>query len=156
MANPYQPPAQVIQGDPVQALIAQLNRFASVDNVAPFTSNVLDTNVSLRALNLLRRQAETAKAGGDPSAQDLLNELSQPLTIMDPRSYISARIAQTTHILANYGDSLKLPTAKVGITTRDPRFQKKWGPWKWALAIAGIGAATIGAGIAAQRITRSA
>jgi len=122
-----------IEGDPVQALAAQVNRINKTALYAP-APGALTRDLASAAL-LLMQTIAIAAAVSDPYATDQLTELTAAMQ-NDPVGYVSARIVPITQALAVYGDRLGLPPASVGITKKDPRFKIKWDGWMYTSAIA--------------------
>lgn len=153
MAGPFTTGGGVaIQGDPVQALAAQVNRLTKQNLYAPAPGQ-LTRDLASSALVLMQTIA-IAAAIRDPYAVDQLNTLTAALA-QDPVGYVSSHVVQITQALAVYGDQLKLPPAKAGITKADPRFGIKWDAWMYTGAIAGGLASLIGAVTLAKRLSRS-
>ena len=152
MADPFVPSGQAVQGDPVIALAAQVNRVLQQELYAPGPGQ-LSRDLASSAIVLMQTIA-IAAAITDPLAADQVGLLTQALA-KDPIGYVSPRVKQITQALAIFGDQLGRPAAKVGITTRDPRFTRKWDAWMWASAI-GVGlTAALGAGLVAKRLGRA-
>lgn len=142
--------AQVVQGDPVQALAAQVNRLVEKQLYAPAPGQ-LTRDLAASALVLMQTIA-IAAAVTDPLAADQVGVLTQALK--DPVNYVAPRVTQITQALAIYGDQLGLAPAKTGITQRDPRFTRKWDGWMWTGAIALGLTAALGASRIAKRLAR--
>lgn len=152
MADPFQSSGGVtIQGDPIQALAAQVNRITRQTTFTPAPGQ-LTRDLATSAIVLMQGIA-LAAAPSDPYAAQQATELAQ--AIRNPTDYVSARVTQITQALAVYGDAKGLPPAKVGITRRDPRFAVKWDGWMWAGALAAGLSVAIGAATLARRLGRA-
>lgn len=124
-----------VTGDPVLALIAQLNRFAGKtftlgggcgsrrlvsaafpmvpgslsDAAATAAVLILESRYSCVGLDLFDGQkAKWARDG-----------------LIEPISFVTGNLPEITTTIAQFGDSLGLAPAAYGITTKSPLFQKK-------------------------------
>lgn len=138
-----------IQGDPVQALAAQVNRITKAELYAPAPGQI-SRDLASSALVLMQTIA-IAAAINDPYAVDQLNAITAAMK-QDPIGYVRPRVVQITQALAVYGDSLGLPPAKAGITQKDPRFGIKWDGWMYTGAIAAGLTALIAVTATAKRL----
>ena len=126
-----------ITGDDTTALIAQVNRFqdkALRPKFALATGKVpLDVAVVAHGLLLARLTGATVRMA-DAGTLAELEAVSK--SAGDPVGYIQPRVAQVARTLAQYGDSLGLPSAAVGIVSSS----KGWSTGqKIALAVGAVG-----------------
>lgn len=130
-----------VVGDPVIALFAQLNRFAG-RMVSPTTGAARHYVAEPFSLGLVSALPEMIR----PAAIDLRAAMAAVSILIDryqlttdtdsrltkwaissldsPQAFVRANIDTIVPIIAQYGDSLGLDPAAVGITTRDGRFTK--------------------------------
>jgi len=147
----------MVQGDPVVALIAQLNRFAGKQVTlssgkkatyvkAPFalaTGKITDAIATSAAMILVDRFQDAPLETYDQTSVDwAIAGLAG-----DTVAFVTGNLATITVAISQFGDKLGLEPAKVGITKRDPRFQPNT-PWG---IIALLGALTIGAVVVARK-----
>lgn len=140
-----------IDGDPVTALIAQINRFAgksvSLGSACATGSKVLLQAPFRLEPVLVPKAADTAwliasmRYSCSPlQSTDRLRWTDQGAT--NTWTWALNNLTELTTVIAAYGDSLGLPAASVGITTRDPKLVPKF-PYGTAALIAGL---ALGAG----------
>lgn len=130
-ASPYQ-----VKGDPVVALIAQLNRFAGKTvspsshctsrNYLPGGPLPLASSLSLHAATIANLIAtdryNCAPTGTYSKAKALwITNGSDGKEV----AFATANLAELTITIAQFADSLGLPAATVGITERDPKMTPK-------------------------------
>jgi hypothetical protein len=151
-ASPYQ-----IKGDPITALVAQLNRFAGKSVSpgscgaarlvsAPFpVAPVMDERaVTAAALIVWRRYSCVpvdvwSKAKEKWAADGMFGG--------NTRAFVMANLAEITTTIAQLGDSLGLEAATVGITARDPKMTPKFP----TMTVVGLGVLAIGAVLVSRR-----
>ncbi len=125
---PYQ-----VQGDPVVALIAQVNRFAGrslkigtcgsrayVPRAFPLNGGLTDAVTTAAALIIHDRYACVAVQIVNPQKLQWAIQ-----GISDSIAFVSQNLDEITLTLAQVGDSLGLSPANVGITTVDPKLKPK-------------------------------
>lgn len=150
MADPFHTSSGVaVQGDPVVALAAQVNRINGKAQFAPAPGQ-LSVDLALAAL-VIMQTITIAAAVSDPLAVDQLNAITAAFK-SNPVGYVAPRITQITQAIAIYGDTLGIPPAKIGITQKDPRFSIKWDGWMWVGALAAGATALLGAVVGARRL----
>lgn len=143
-----------IQGDPMVALVAQLNRFRTRQKLTqplpelPLVAGPITNEIAIEAITLL--QARALSAIEDPLAAASANELT--IALRQPIQYVAPRVSSIAQMLALFGDSLGLPPAKAGITRADPRFVKTWDVWMWASVLGSVGLASILVAFGARRL----
>lgn len=123
-----------IQGDPVVALIAQLNRFAGSSykvgtgcSARRYVSRVLPlmptlTDEAATAANILlydRYNCVSLDTWGKQKAKWALDGMN------DSIPFVLANLEEITLTIAQVGDALDLAPASVGITNVDPRLKPK-------------------------------
>jgi hypothetical protein len=139
-----------VQGDPVQALIAQLNRFAGktlavgscraaryVSRTIPLSSG-LTYEAALLAANLMysRYDCVPISLWGDDRVRWIAKGRDG-----DVVGFVAQNLAEFTVTIAQLGDQLGLDPASVGITTVDPKLaRRKMWPFYVGGAIALLGA----------------
>ena len=143
--SPYQ-----ITGDPVVALIAQLNRFAgkTVNPGAkcgprnylprgpiPTTSGVNDHVATIANLIMYDR----LNCISDTSLLDFRKMAAVNAALTTPVPWVNANIRDITVQIAQFADSLGLAAATAGITTKDPKFTPKLPLMPIAFGIALVG-----------------
>lgn len=131
-ASPYQ-----VKGDPVTALIAQLNRFAG-RTVNPGAKCGSRNYLPQGALPLATVLDDRAATAANLIMYDRLNCISDERLIDQNKlakvrnglansiSWAMANLADVTVQIAQLGDSLGLAPASVGITTVDPKLKPKF------------------------------
>jgi hypothetical protein len=130
--TPYQ-----VSGNPVMALIAQLNRFAgkTVDpgakcgkrNYLPYGALPLVTTLDSKAATTANLIVyDRLNCISDVSLLDFkaMEKVNNALT--NPIPWAMANLGDITIQIAQFADSLDLPPASVGITTRDPKMTPKF------------------------------
>lgn len=139
----------VIQGDPVVALLAQLNRFAGKTLSPPggaaprkyvsaeFTlgATAFDTRAASSAVAILIDRYQYAPLTG----YDKSKVIWATSGLDDPKTFVLANLDIIVPQIALYGDSLNLPAAPVGITTRDPKFTPSVTPAQVVIGALAIG-----------------
>lgn len=148
---PYQ-----VSGDPVMALIAQINRFnRSINLGGGCGSRNYLPHGKLPLATVLSDQAATM---ANVIMYDRFNCVDSSLIdfrklklIRDgsanPIPWANANLRDITVNIAQFADSLGLPTASVGITTVDPRVAPKFP----TLTVVALGALALGAVLFARR-----
>ena len=151
--SPYQ-----VVGDPVIALIAQLNRFAGrtvnpggkcgarnylPGGALPLVSAINDKVASTANLMMYDR----LNCISDSSLLDFRKMKAVNDALTNPVPWLTANLADVTTQIAQYADSLGLPTASVGITTRDPKMSPSF-PTKTVML---IGALALAAFVVSRR-----
>jgi hypothetical protein len=131
-----------IQGDPVIALIAQLNRYRKAKNAPelPLVPGPLTPAIALEALTILRDRLNAANTRlPDPSTAKQLAEIQRLLTASIPMAYLGyafANIDLITQQLALNANAQGYAPAKAGITAdTDPTAPK---PLIWPWVVAGV------------------
>lgn len=137
-----------IQGNPVMALIAQLNRFAK-KTVNPGGKCGSRNYLPQGALPLVTTLDEKAATTANLIMYDRLNCISD-VTLLDfrkmkvvndaltnPIPWAMANLNDITTQIAQFADSLDLAPAAVGITTRDPKMTPSF-PTKTVLLLGGL------------------
>ena len=150
--SPYQ-----IKGDPTVALIAQLNRFAK-RTVSPGggygNRNYLPAGELPLASSLDDKAATTAVLIVNDRygcvAVDVFSKQKAAWALSGLANavpFVTANLAELTTTIAQFGDSLGLSPATVGITNRDPKFTPKFP----VTTVAIVGALALAAIIVSRR-----
>lgn len=135
-------PAVAVQGDPVVALIAQVNRFVGksrgVGSVPfPLASSLDDsfigTKLATSAIIIALQRIDAAPL----MLQDHKHKRQLSDALTNPVPYVRAHLNQLTTTIAQFGDSKGLAPAAVGITKADPRFTPKF-PIKTVALLGGL------------------
>lgn len=151
-----------VQGDPIVALIAQVNRFAgktidtgrctgSAARTMPGNKLLLvpamTLEVAIRAAQLVQARYSCVATFDmfSASKEDWVLNAIQGDTV----TWANANLHEITMTIAQFGDSLGLSPAAVGITTRDEKLVPK--PKLATLASIGFVSLVLGAAIAARR-----
>lgn len=149
--SPYQ-----IAGDPVMALIAQLNRFAGRTIKLPdapgcrnSSRNYLPSGPLPLSTSLNDKSAVTANLIMYDRLQCVaigLVDMRKLQKVIDatenPMPHVQANLNDYTTNIAQFADSLGLPAAKVGITTVDPKVAPKF-PVTTVLLLGGLALAAV-------------
>lgn len=125
-----------VQGDPVVALLAQLNRFAGKEllvggSKAPrvyvraafplATGNLTDAQATAAVMILIDRyQSAPLGTYSGSKASWAINGLANAIP------FVTANLEEITTTIAEFGDSLGLSPAPVGITTKAEKFKPKF------------------------------
>lgn len=123
-----------VTGDPVLALIAQLNRFAGktltppgcgarkfVSAAFPMVPGAISDAAATSAVLILESRYSCAGVDMfDPQKAAWARN-----GLVDPISFVSSNLSEITTTIAQFGDSLGLEPASYGITTKNPLFKKK-------------------------------
>jgi hypothetical protein len=138
ITNPFAQKIIVVEGNSDLALIAQVNRWVKSGGGQPFPLlTPIAPGVATVAVQILQqRYASSLLQTADPTMLKLIMDLAS--AAQNPSSYVSANRDQIIQTLARYGDSIGLPAAEYGITSRG--FSWKW-PLVVVLALASIGSA---------------
>ena len=151
-ANPY-----TITGDPVMALIAQLNRFAG-KSVNPGAKCGVRNYLPQGALPLTTMLDDKSATTACLIVYDSMNCISDPRLIdftamakvnaalTNPIPWAMANLSDVTVRIAQFGDSLGLSPAAVGITKVDPKVAPKFP----IATVAIVGALAVAAFIVSQ------
>jgi hypothetical protein len=152
-ASPYQ-----IKGDPVTALVAQLNRFAGksvapgscgaarlvADPPFPVAPVLDDRAVSSAALIVWRRYSCVSI---DVWSKTKEKWAADALFGSNTRGWVMSNLAEITTTIAQFGDSLGLGPASVGITTLDPKMTPKFP----TMTVVALGLLAVGAVVVSRR-----
>jgi len=146
-ASPYQ-----IKGDPVVALLAQLNRFAGKTVKpggtcgerrlvgAPFSLQppIIDDRAATSAVLIVWQRYSCVPLDVWSSRKEkwIAAHLGG-----DARDFVRSNLNELTVTIAQFGDSLGLDAAKVGITELDPKMKPKFP----VMTVVLLGALAIGA-----------
>ena len=142
-----------IVGDPIIALKAQLNRFAGksfnpsgvkeprryVTMAFPLASgNLTDQQATVATIIVYDRYVSAPlEVYSAAKAAWAFRGLSG-----DTVAFVTANLAEITTTVAEYGDSLGLDPASVGITTRSPKFRSRF-PYGTVALVGGLVVAAI-------------
>lgn len=145
-----------VQGDPMIALLAQLNRFAGrtlnagvnctgckktssrryVAAPYPLVANAFNLAAATSAVMLLVDRYQYVP---DSSFDKRLSDWAMS-GYDDPMSFVLDNTATIVPMIAQFGDRLGLDPAEVGITERDPRIPKPFPTGKVVAAVGVVGA----------------
>jgi hypothetical protein len=148
-----------VSGDPVIALLAQLNRFAGeevslgsgcrakrfVGRAFPLKASAFDEWAATAVVAILVERYACGVGG------DATREYRWALSGLDnPLGFVRNNLDQVTLILAQAADAAGLDAANVGITTVDSKLK----PTPTWMLVTGIGVGLLGLGALAQAIAK--
>lgn len=114
-----------IKGDPIVALVAQLNRFRALDHQPALPLNTeLTPTIAREALTRARQRFESAlKATGDTRINSEITRIDRAMSgdphMPDVVTAVKNDIVSIVQTLALYGDSLGLEPATIGIVSEE-------------------------------------
>lgn len=139
-----------ILGNPIVALIGQLNRFRKAQKAPelPLWPQPVTPALANEALRLLKQRLDAAYAQlPDPNTLKQLNQIKALVADrldVTRMTYVTVNLAMVTQQLALYGNMLGLPAAKVGVTKdTDPTAPKEF---PWVYVAVGLGVLVLGGG----------